>query len=476
MAGATNRRSFLKTIGAGIVGLAAGGAAGYLAAPRAPERPGETVTVTKTQPGGTVTMTTTQKVTETATITKTVGKPARGVPKEPLKIGLLNPISGGAAPLGDPGVKGAQLGAEIINEMGGILGRKIELLPPLDTRVKPDIAVDHFTRLAEQGVQYIIGGISSAVGLALADQADKHGVLWMPCEVWTPTLTEKKRKFTFRLTWIDSAAGVGTAYMALRVKPDVKTVAGINPDYAHGRTNWESFSTAIKQLKPDVEVVADLFPKLFEKDMTPFISELNRLQPDVIHSTSWGADILTIFKQGIPTGLFKKSIFLWVCNTGLDVFTKETWPNVWAGSQYTRFYPEWDLWPINKTFNERFIQKFGRKAFSMGAQSAANSFTDLLALKAGIERAAAAVGGWPEVDEVAEALVGITVNSPKGLVSIREDHDFWGPQVWALPKVKAGNNFPTVDPGDVLVFPPELTNPAPGVNWRDWIKRLKPIA
>lgn len=460
-----SRRGFIKTVAAGVVGLAVGGVAGYLAAPR--EAPGPA--------GATVTKTETIRQTVTQTQTVTAGAKPRGIPSEPLKIGLINPISGGAAPLGDPGVKGAQLAAEIINERGGILGRKIQLLDPLDTKAKPDVAVDLFTRLVEaEGVEYVVGGISSAEGLALADAADALGAIWLPCEVWTPQLTEKKRKFTFRLTWIDSAAGVGAALMALTLKPDVKTIAGINPDYAHGRDQWESFKLAMKRLKPDVEVVAELFhPLLATSDFGPYITKLREAKPDVVQSTNWGGDKLTFFKQAIPTGYFKETIHLDVCQLGLEIHTREDWPEgIWGGSQYVRFYPPWSRWPANKEFNERFVQRFGEKAFGMSAQSAANTYTDLFAIKAGIERAAAFVGGWPDIDEVAESMVGMQVISPKGVLTIREDHDMSGPQIWAKPKFVAGKDYPIVDPKDVITFPPELTNPTPGVPWRDWINNM----
>ena len=468
----TGRRDFLKYLAGGIAGLVVGGVGGYLAGSAQAPAPGvRTVTQTVRE-----TITQRETVTKTVTQTVTAAKPARGIPQTPLKIGLMNPISGGGAPVGDPGVKGAQLAAKIINETGGILGRKIELSTPLDTRAKPDIAVDHFKRLAAEGYEYIVGGISSAVGLALAEEADRQGVIWLPCEVWTPKLFEKPRKFSFRLSWVDSAAGVGVAYMALRVKPDVKTVAGINPDYEHGRVQWEAFKLAIKRLKPDVEIVGEIFHPLFQKDMTPYVSELIRLKPDVVQSTSWGSDIINILKQGIPAGLFKMTTFLWSCNLGLEGLG-ELWPpeGMWIGSQYARTYPPWDLWPPNREFNEAFEREFGAKAFNIGAHSAANNFTNLFAIKQAIERAYEVVGGWPDVDEVAQAMVGMSIIGPKGIISIREDHDFWGPQIWAYAKLDPNKGYPVPDPKTVITFPPELTNPSPGVDWREWINRLRPI-
>ncbi|MCS7142170.1 MAG: ABC transporter substrate-binding protein [Aigarchaeota archaeon] len=462
---AKDRRGFIKTVAAGVAGLAIGGIGGFLAS-------------SMNQQPTTTARTETRTVTLRETITQTVTGAAspRTTPTTPLKVGVINPLSGGGAPLGDPGAKGGLLAVELINQAGGILGRRIEVVGPIDTVGLPDRAVDAVTRLVQQeGCRIIIGEVTSAAGLAIADAADRLGFLWMPCEVWTPRVFETRRKFTFRLSWSDAAAGVGAALMALRIKPDVRTIATINQDYAHGRDNWESFRSTIQALKPDVRVVEELwFPLYGLTDATPFITRLMAARPDIVQSTIWGSDRFVFYRQAVPAGYFRTVLHLDTCLTGMDGHNRETWPDgLYAGSQYNRFYPPWDLWPINKEFNEAFIRRFGQPAFAEGAQSAANMFTNFLALKQAIEKAAATVGGWPEIDEVAQAMVGMRVIGPKGIITIREDHEFEGPQVWARTKYVSGVPYPIVDPNEVVTFPAELTVPPPGVAWREWVRNYK---
>jgi len=81
---------------------------------------------------------------------------------DPLKIGLLEDISGDLALLGKPKLNGSQLAVEEINKAGGIMGRKIELIH-LDPQ-GDNARYQEFARrlLNKDKVDVLIGGITSA--------------------------------------------------------------------------------------------------------------------------------------------------------------------------------------------------------------------------------------------------------------------------------------------------------------------------
>ncbi|MEM0439896.1 MAG: ABC transporter substrate-binding protein, partial [Sulfolobales archaeon] len=142
------RRSAIKLIGAGIVGLAIGAAGGFTLAP---EKVRE-VTVTQTGPGGA-----TVTVTETRTVTKTEA-PVAKLPKDTIKIGVMGIRSGTWATYGTLIEQGARLAAEEINAAGGILGAKIEL----SIRDEAADAVKQARELVEQEKVDFIVGIDSS--------------------------------------------------------------------------------------------------------------------------------------------------------------------------------------------------------------------------------------------------------------------------------------------------------------------------
>src|SRR6201992_3051610 len=90
---------------------------------------------------------------------------ARG--ETPIKIGMVDPITGVyAAPAGNE-VMGAKLAVEHINAKGGILGRQVELLVE-DSANDVGTGVQKARKLIERdGVSFIIGDVNSGIAIAM---------------------------------------------------------------------------------------------------------------------------------------------------------------------------------------------------------------------------------------------------------------------------------------------------------------------
>src|ERR671931_2116812 len=102
-----------------------------------------------------------------------VGMPAvvRGQ-ADAIRIGHLTPLTGFLGPLGEYAVMGVKLAADEINNSGGVMGRKIELV--MEDSVNPQTASAKAERLIERDkVAMIIGEISSASGLAIGQVANR---------------------------------------------------------------------------------------------------------------------------------------------------------------------------------------------------------------------------------------------------------------------------------------------------------------
>src|SRR5438309_7612139 len=89
-----------------------------------------------------------------------------------IRIGHLTPLTGFLGPLGEYAVMGVKLATEEINNGGGVMGRKIELV--MEDSVNPQTASAKAERLIERDrVAMIIGEISSASGLAIGQVANR---------------------------------------------------------------------------------------------------------------------------------------------------------------------------------------------------------------------------------------------------------------------------------------------------------------
>lgn len=101
------------------------------------------------------------------------GTPTGGDSSEPIKIGILIPLSGGSATSGTTMSYVADLIADYINNtLGGIQnlgGRKIELVYG-DTQSDASTSANEFERLMEAGCCMFIGGYNSPISQSLAPQ------------------------------------------------------------------------------------------------------------------------------------------------------------------------------------------------------------------------------------------------------------------------------------------------------------------
>src|SRR6201990_252762 len=93
--------------------------------------------------------------------------------QETVKIGYIDPLSGGGASVGEGGLKTFQYLADELNAKGGILGHKIEIIG-LDNKTNPQESLVQAQKAIDAGVHYITQGNGSSVGAALSDFVTKN--------------------------------------------------------------------------------------------------------------------------------------------------------------------------------------------------------------------------------------------------------------------------------------------------------------
>lgn len=101
---------------------------------------------------------------------------------------------------------------------------------------------------------------------------------------------------------MDSTAA---ALYVAEMKPGLKKVSGINPDYAWERDSWSAFESAIKVLVPGVQIIRGQTHELLAAEYDPEISIVRGAE--VVHSSVWGRDAEALIEQGIPRELFRRS-------------------------------------------------------------------------------------------------------------------------------------------------------------------------
>jgi len=99
------------------------------------------------------------------------------VSEEPIKIGVIAPLTGDGAIIGEAHQKATNLALEEINDAGGIDGQKIKLIYEDGKCNGKDAASAAQKLINVDGVKIIIGGLCSSESLAAAPIADQNKVL-----------------------------------------------------------------------------------------------------------------------------------------------------------------------------------------------------------------------------------------------------------------------------------------------------------
>lgn len=115
-----------------------------------------------------------------AQTTSAVSNPANGVTDDSIKLGWMGDLTGPGAPVGVPNLRGLQAFASHINEKGGILGRKLQVLE-IDDKFMPDNGTVNFRRLLNDDMVLAIanmGGSQITTPLGPAVNAAKVPVIF----------------------------------------------------------------------------------------------------------------------------------------------------------------------------------------------------------------------------------------------------------------------------------------------------------
>lgn len=394
--------------------------------------------------------------------------PPKGAPAK-LKVAFVDFFSGGAAVFGISGKGTSEWLVDKWNKEGGIGGVPIELVL-VDEGGGPKKQVSELRRLVlDEKVDAVVGYTSSGNCLAIAPVAEELKILTVVHVCGTHRLTEdNKLKYVFRTALNQAADSVSLARYALAIKPDIKTIAGAQDDYAWGRDSWEAFKVAMQQLKPDVEVVAELWTKFQAGEYSAEISRLLAAKPDVIHSSFWGGGLITFVKQAAPRGLFSQSLV--VLSTGEQVLQNvgKTIPDgVVVAPRATGGY----FAIASSAMDKEFVEGVYKHNKRYPDYPAYRTYQAWGGLKGAYEAAIKATGRWPTTEEVIKSFETLSWDSPGGKITMRADHQAVHGGMIGVTKYSEKYGFAVLD--KIKLLRSEDISPPLGTKTMDWVQNVK---
>ena len=177
---------------------------------------------------------------------------ARG--DEPVKIGMVNPLTGVLAALAQSEVDGAKYAEAEINKKGGILGRPVQLLVE-DSANDVGTGVQKTRKLIDRdNVNVILGDVNSGIAYAMSQVTNEKKVFHIVPGGHTDPITGTNCKWNvFRVC--NTTSMEANAVTPELVKRFGKKWFFITPDYAYGHTLQDAFVKALikaKAYKPNV--------------------------------------------------------------------------------------------------------------------------------------------------------------------------------------------------------------------------------
>ena len=302
---------------------------------------------------------------------------------ESVKIGAMFISSGKMGGYGKHARQAIQLALDEINADGGILNRNVEAMVE-DTELKKDVALNLARRFVEQDkVDFLMGPTSSGIAMALTEFARQNKKILVLTQAAADALTGSKfHPYVFStLSNAMMHSRSGAYFMA--AKP-YKRYMCVGPDYSYGHSSWNMFKSKLEQLRPDVEVVGELFPKFLSKDYTEFINKVLAIRPDAVWCPLWGGDAVNFITQALPTGLFEKVKFVFPVAGALEVLVpmgRNMPSGVYVSSRYFFTSPDSSL-------NRRFVKDYYTRFNEYPDYMAGETYAGVYFIKAAVERAA----------------------------------------------------------------------------------------
>ena len=328
---------------------------------------------------------------------------------EPIKIGILAPLTGNFAAPGQQTLAGLKFYFDAVGNTAG--GQPLSLIVE-DTEGKPDVAVTKARKLVERdGAQVLTGIVSSAVALAVNDYSKQSKVpLVLSGDAATDELT--------------MPGPLANPYL-IRVSENSRTPSAVAADWAYKTKHWRKvtlvgsdyvagvdllFAFAQSFCKLGGTVSQAQFPPLDTADYGPYLTNLDRTADAMVNFTP-GAAGLRLGRQFAEFGLKGKL-------PALDLFGTLTYepylPQL--GDAALGTYSALIYSPMLKTpLNEKFVAEFKKRTGGVPTNEGPSGYVGARAI---VDAINAVHGDLQDKDKFMAALKAAKFDSPKGEISL----------------------------------------------------------
>lgn len=306
--------------------------------------------------------------------------------QEPIKIGVLLPFTGPLAKNGIENWEAMQIAREMINERGGVNGRKIEYLQGDATT--PNAAISETERLiTKEGIKITTGSFASPIAIAVSQAAERNGAFHWETTGAAEIITRRGFKYTFQVgaparKYGQAAVDFVFDDLAKRLKKpaaDLK-IALLWENRAFGKSVGDGIR-AYSQTK-GIKLAYDEGYDQTATDMTPIVQKLKDVAPDILIAISFPNDAI-LFQRKAKELDFNVNAFVGVSAGYSSPDLRDSIGDSVVGIFVADFPPKVNvnvLKPEIKKVAEEFYKRYEAKLKRAPAGHAAAGFSAVWAL------------------------------------------------------------------------------------------------
>jgi branched-chain amino acid transport system substrate-binding protein len=234
-----------------------------------------------------------------------IGLPGLAVSQSPpVKIGVIQPLSGPVAASGNYVRMGAEIARDWINARGGVLTRRVELVIE-DNKSDPKEAASAAEKLiVRDKVPAIMGAWGSSMTLAAMPKLEEYGVPMVVETSSAASITKRGNPWIFRISPPSEMEALGLEKYVDKLGVKRADFLAVNTDWGRGAIG--AFGDMLK--KKGAQVGAAEFMDQAATDMSAQLTKIKATGGDTLFLTTAVEQITLVLKQAQEQRLARKVV------------------------------------------------------------------------------------------------------------------------------------------------------------------------
>jgi branched-chain amino acid transport system substrate-binding protein len=331
-----------------------------------------------------------------------------GSDKSAIKIGASLPLTGDFSEPGKAAKQGYQVWQKTVNDSGGLLGRKVQIVVRDDASDQNTVVADYNALISREKVDLLLGTFSSLLNIPASTVAERNRMLYVEPAGGAPDIFNRGYKYLFfaQQATADHQGDLFAQYI-LSLPPDQRPKTAAYP------TLDDPFAVPVLEgirAKLEPAGIKTVYRKTYPADTQNFDSIANAVKsanPELLVHGATFADGVGFIRALDKVGFDPKYFFQTSAPSFADQFSKGIGEKNTEGIFYAVSWTPEAKTPGNKEFLDAYHEMFGNQ---IPAEDAADAFATAQVMQAAIK----AVGKIDDQLKLADWLRSHTVDTILG--------------------------------------------------------------